>query len=83
MGSLVRAIDLGFGHTKFTTVNASGELRYASFPSLALASVEPHTAREHELHLDYRSKVDPRLNYRQALEMAMLVTKRLRRGRGR
>ena len=45
MGSLVRAIDLGFGHTKFTTVNASGELRYASFPSLALASVEPHTAR--------------------------------------
>lgn len=45
MGSTVRAIDLGFGHTKFTTVNASGELRYASFPSLALASVDPHTAR--------------------------------------
>ena len=44
MGSIVRAIDLGFGHTKFTTVNANGELRYASFPSLALASVEPHTA---------------------------------------
>lgn len=38
---------------------------------------------EHELHLDYRSKVDPRLNYQQALEMAMLVTKRLRRSRMR
>jgi 3-deoxy-7-phosphoheptulonate synthase len=36
-------------------------------------------ALEHELHLDYRSKVDPRLNYRQALEMAMLVTRQLRR----
>ena len=39
MGSIVRAIDLGFGHTKFTTVNAAGDVRYASFPSLALASV--------------------------------------------
>jgi len=38
---------------------------------------------EHELHLDYRSKVDPRLNYRQALEMAMLVTQRLRHTRSR
>jgi 3-deoxy-7-phosphoheptulonate synthase len=36
---------------------------------------------EHELHLDYRSKVDPRLNYKQALEMAMLVTRQLRRAR--
>lgn len=36
---------------------------------------------EHELHLDYRSKVDPRLNYRQALEMAMLVSQQLRRAR--
>ena len=45
MGSIVRAIDLGFGHTKFTTVNAAGDVRYASFPSLALASVDPHTAR--------------------------------------
>lgn len=34
---------------------------------------------EHELHLDYRSKVDPRLNYQQALEMALLITRRLRR----
>lgn len=34
---------------------------------------------EHELHLDYRSKVDPRLNYQQALEMAMLITTQLRR----
>jgi 3-deoxy-7-phosphoheptulonate synthase len=33
---------------------------------------------EHELHLDYRSKVDPRLNYRQALEMAMAITRSLR-----
>ncbi|MCA9711051.1 MAG: 3-deoxy-7-phosphoheptulonate synthase, partial [Myxococcales bacterium] len=34
--------------------------------------------QEHELHRDYRSKVDPRLNYHQALEMAMLVTRKLR-----
>ncbi|MEM9452845.1 MAG: 3-deoxy-7-phosphoheptulonate synthase class II [Myxococcota bacterium] len=34
--------------------------------------------QEHELHRDYRSKVDPRLNYRQALEMAMLITRHLR-----
>jgi 3-deoxy-7-phosphoheptulonate synthase len=38
---------------------------------------------EHELHRDYRSKVDPRLNYRQALEMAMLVSRQLRRARVR
>ena len=34
--------------------------------------------QEHELHLDYRSKVDPRLNYQQALEMALSITRRLR-----
>jgi 3-deoxy-7-phosphoheptulonate synthase len=34
---------------------------------------------EQDLHLDYRSKVDPRLNYQQALEMAMLITQHLRR----
>ncbi len=34
--------------------------------------------QEHELSRDYRSKVDPRLNYQQALEMAMLVTRHLR-----
>jgi len=34
--------------------------------------------QEHELHRDYRSKVDPRLNYQQALEMAMQVTQHLR-----
>ncbi len=34
---------------------------------------------EEDLHLDYRSKVDPRLNYKQALEMAMLITTQLRR----
>jgi len=33
---------------------------------------------EQDLHLDYRSKVDPRLNYRQALEMAMQITRYLR-----
>ena len=37
---------------------------------------------EQELHLDYRSKVDPRLNYRQALEMAMSITKQLRLNSG-
>ncbi len=35
---------------------------------------------EHDLHRDYRSRVDPRLNYEQALEVAMLVAGRLRRG---
>lgn len=34
---------------------------------------------EGDLHLHYRSKVDPRLNYQQALEMALLITRRLRR----
>ncbi len=34
---------------------------------------------EADLHRDYRSLVDPRLNYEQALEMAMLVAGRLRR----
>jgi len=33
---------------------------------------------ESDLHRDYRSKVDPRLNYEQALEMALLVTRHLR-----
>ncbi len=33
---------------------------------------------EDELHLDYRSKVDPRLNYQQALEMAMSIARHLR-----
>ncbi len=32
---------------------------------------------EDELHRDYRSTVDPRLNYGQALEMAMRITRRL------
>lgn len=30
---------------------------------------------EADLHRDYRSKVDPRLNYQQALEMALLITR--------
>lgn len=34
---------------------------------------------EADLHRDYRSRVDPRLNYEQALEVAMLVAGRLRR----
>nr|MCH9683608.1 3-deoxy-7-phosphoheptulonate synthase [Deltaproteobacteria bacterium] len=33
---------------------------------------------EDELHKDYRSKVDPRLNYQQALEMAMSISRHLR-----
>jgi len=36
---------------------------------------------EADLHRAYLSKVDPRLNYEQALEMAMLVAHRLRRMR--
>lgn len=35
---------------------------------------------EQDLHRDYRSTVDPRLNYEQALEMALLVGRRLRNG---
>lgn len=34
---------------------------------------------EADLARDYRSKVDPRLNYQQALEMALLVTRQMRR----
>jgi 3-deoxy-7-phosphoheptulonate synthase len=34
---------------------------------------------EQDLHRDYRSRVDPRLNYEQALEMAMRIAGRLRR----
>ncbi len=34
---------------------------------------------EADLHRDYRSRVDPRLNYEQALEVAMLIASRLRR----
>ncbi len=34
---------------------------------------------EADLHRDYRSRVDPRLNYEQALEVAMLIAGRLRR----
>ncbi|MEO1335524.1 MAG: 3-deoxy-7-phosphoheptulonate synthase, partial [Myxococcota bacterium] len=32
-----------------------------------------------DLRRDYRSRVDPRLNYEQALEMAMLIAGKLRR----
>jgi 3-deoxy-7-phosphoheptulonate synthase len=38
---------------------------------------------EHDLKRDYRSAVDPRLNYDQSLEMALLVGRRLRRSRRR
>jgi len=34
---------------------------------------------EADLERAYRSRVDPRLNYEQALEMAMLIARRLRR----
>ena len=36
---------------------------------------------EEDLHRDYRSFVDPRLNYEQALEMAMLIARRMGRHR--
>jgi len=36
---------------------------------------------EEDLHRDYRSFVDPRLNYEQALEMAMLIARRMGRQR--
>ncbi len=36
---------------------------------------------EADLHRDYRSFVDPRLNYEQALEMAMLIARRMGRQR--
>jgi 3-deoxy-7-phosphoheptulonate synthase len=32
-----------------------------------------------DLHRDYRSQVDPRLNYEQSLEMAMLIAERMRK----
>ncbi|HEV8632359.1 MAG TPA: 3-deoxy-7-phosphoheptulonate synthase, partial [Thermoanaerobaculia bacterium] len=38
---------------------------------------------EEDLHRDYRSFVDPRLNYEQALEMAMLIARRMGHQRGR
>ena len=37
---------------------------------------------EEELHRDYRSTVDPRLNYGQALEAAMWIARHLREVRG-
>ncbi len=37
---------------------------------------------EADLDRDYRSFVDPRLNYEQALEMAMLIARRMGRQRG-
>ena len=42
MQAEVRAIDLGFGHTKFSMVTPSRDVRFGSFPSLALASLVPH-----------------------------------------
>jgi 3-deoxy-7-phosphoheptulonate synthase len=38
--------------------------------------------QEQDLRRDYRSKVDPRLNYAQALEMALLISRHLRARRG-
>jgi len=35
---------------------------------------------EHDLERAYRTRVDPRLNYEQALEMAMMIAQHLRRG---
>lgn len=36
---------------------------------------------EHDLKIDYRSLVDPRLNYEQALELAMLLAQKMRKAR--
>ena len=36
---------------------------------------------EHDLKIDYRSLVDPRLNYEQALELAMLLARKMRKAR--
>lgn len=36
MAAVVRAIDLGFGNTKFTTASADGRIECALFPSLAV-----------------------------------------------
>jgi 3-deoxy-7-phosphoheptulonate synthase len=36
---------------------------------------------EEDLAQDYRSDVDPRLNYEQSLEMALLIARRMSRGR--
>ena len=35
MTAVVRAIDVGFGYTKFTTGGSGSDIRCASFPSLA------------------------------------------------
>jgi 3-deoxy-7-phosphoheptulonate synthase len=37
---------------------------------------------EEDLQRAYRSQVDPRLNYEQALEMALLIARRMGRGAG-
>ena len=37
---------------------------------------------EDDLGIDYRTQVDPRLNYEQALEIALLVAGRLEKSRG-
>ena len=38
MTAVVRAIDVGFGYTKFTTGGAPADIRCASFPSRAYPS---------------------------------------------
>jgi 3-deoxy-7-phosphoheptulonate synthase len=35
-----------------------------------------------DLHRAYRTRVDPRLNYEQSLEMALLIARTARRARG-
>ena len=44
MNAIVRAIDVGFGYTKFTTGGTAADIRCASFPSLACLSTRDPSA---------------------------------------
>ena len=44
MTAVVRAIDVGFGYTKFTTGGTAADIRCASFPSLACLSTRDPSA---------------------------------------
>src|SRR4051794_15096480 len=44
MGVIVRAIDVGFGNTKFVTESVDGRVRCSHFPSLAFFSKDARKA---------------------------------------
>ena len=44
MNAIVRAIDVGFGYTKFTTGGTAADIRCASFPSVACLSTRDPSA---------------------------------------